>query len=307
MQQLAAAINAVASAPFGINARVFSAGQGADLRYGVELSGAAGVGFTVTGLTLSGAAPTSGTLLLSSGSLKPQVAADQKTAQAGTTEGDSLDGQIVAVSVAAAATGGIAVGAAVVNNTMSTQNSLTLGATSNQTQPLANPSLRSSADLKLLSQGRNRINRTQAISVTGAGGATFAVAAVVNTADAVVDGSTRTLVNGGSLRADQGQLQVQATAENTLESSAYGGQGTGSGTASVGFGYFQARSTLGRSGGDPELEARLGDDVIGRAGSINLSSTSQIWLFCSKPRGWQEAIPPLRQLTAEQLFGHLCS
>ncbi|MEI7951933.1 MAG: hypothetical protein WCH37_04545, partial [Synechococcaceae cyanobacterium ELA182] len=186
--------------------------------------------------------------------------------------GSSLDGQIVAVSVAAAATGGIAVGAAVVKNTMSTQNSLTLGATSNPTQPLANPSLRSSADLNLLSQGRNRINRTQAITVTGAGGASFGVAGALNFASAEVSGRTQTLVNSGRLDADR--IDVDATAQNSLDSSAYGGSVAGGADFGAGFGYFQAFSTLGQAGEDPEIEARLGDDVTARARTISLSTNS---------------------------------
>lgn len=94
---------------------------------GVRLTGAAGVGFTVSSISLQTAPASSGSLLLASGSLRPAVTADG-LAQASDSAGDSLNGQIVAVSAAAAATGGIAVGAAVVNNTLGTHNTLQLKA-----------------------------------------------------------------------------------------------------------------------------------------------------------------------------------
>ena len=48
-----------------------------------------------------------------------------------------------------------------------------------------------------------------------------------------------------------------------------------SGSVAAGFGYFQANSTLGHAGGDPEIQARLGNGVVGRARMINLAAASQ--------------------------------
>ena len=94
MQQLAEAIQAAAG-PLQISAAVVSDGQGVEAAPMVQLSGAVGVGFTVSDLSLKGAKTTDGSLLLASGALAPDLVENLGTAS--NTAGDSLDAQIMEI------------------------------------------------------------------------------------------------------------------------------------------------------------------------------------------------------------------
>ncbi|MEB3331540.1 MAG: LamG-like jellyroll fold domain-containing protein, partial [Synechococcaceae cyanobacterium] len=280
MQQLAAAINeAVGVAQtgrpdLGIRAAAVSITPdgAADPLQAVRLSGAAGQGFTVADLRLERPRALAGSLLLQAGALKPELS-QAGALSSGDTAGTSLEGRIVAVSAAVAASGGIAVGVGTVSNAVESRHTLQVDGSSGQgTGQSASPALRASDSLQLRSQGRQTIAQTQVIAVTGAGGAVFGVAGALNFASAEGLGSSRTLVNGGRLEADR--IEVSAGASNALDSSAYGGAVAGGAAFGGGFGYFQAHSTLGRQGGEAEVEARLGDGVVGRARTISLSTSS---------------------------------
>lgn len=232
----------------------------ANTSYAATAQNSSSNGFTLTNKKFNQAFNTTATVTV--------LPSEGSITLASSSSNANVKGRIITNSLAISF--GASVGVGVVENTIN--NSVTTFTQSSSQDGKANsPTFTSGGNITIASSTAETIEETKTITVAAAS----ILATAVNRASANITSTSRAQVRAGSLYTPGGTSLIQATANNSINSSSLGGTFG----AVAGVGIMLAESNLGVSTGEAEVQALLGSaaSVSGKDVMIISSSRDNVY------------------------------